>query len=64
MDTDTYLAIFEENGLVRSELVRIVEEQIKIFSRHGLSDLAEESKWIAIEIAELEKIERIIDTKF
>lgn len=64
MDSQTYLAIFRENGLIRSELVRIVEDQIKIFSKHGLTDLAEESKWIAIEMAELEKFERIIETKF
>lgn len=60
MDTQTYLDIFRENGLIRSELVRIIEEQIKIFSKHGLTDLAEESKWIAIEVAELEKRENMV----
>ncbi|MGM0122705.1 hypothetical protein IGI37_000070 [Enterococcus sp. AZ194] len=60
MDSKTYLAIFRENGLIRSELVLIVEEQIKIFSKHGFTELAEETKWLAIEVAEIEKQEKIL----
>lgn len=55
MDGQTYLAIFKENGLVRSELVRTIESQVKTFEQCGMLDKAEEAKWVAIEIAEEEK---------
>lgn len=55
MDGQTYLTIFKENGLVRSELVRTNESQVKTFEQCGMLDKAEEAKWVAIEIAEEEK---------
>ena len=55
MDGKTYLAIFKENGLVRSDLVRTIESQVKTFEQCGMLDKAEEAKWVAIEIAEEEK---------
>lgn len=55
MDGPTYLAIFKENGLVRSELVRTIESQVKTFEQCGMLDKAEEAKWVAIEVAEEEK---------
>lgn len=64
-----YMAILKENGLVRSPTVRILEEQIAILNRHAeeamkrgdikgaseLQQLAETTKWEAIELAEAEK---------
>lgn len=58
MDGQTYLAIFKENGLVRSELVRTIESQVKTFEQCGMLDKAEEAKWVAIEVAEEEKKQR------
>lgn len=55
MDGQTYLAIFKENGLVRSDLVRILENQVKVFEKNSMLANAEEAKWLAIEIAEEEK---------
>lgn len=55
MDGQTYLAIFKENGLVRSDLVRILEHQVKVFQENNMPANAEEAKWLAIEIAEEEK---------
>lgn len=55
MDGKTYLAIFKENGLYRSEIVKLLENQIKVLSENGMHDLAEETKWLAIVIAEQEK---------
>lgn len=55
MDGQTYLAIFKENGLARSELVRTIESQVKTFEQCGMIDKAEEAKWVAIEVAEEEK---------
>ncbi|MDO0919868.1 MULTISPECIES: hypothetical protein [unclassified Enterococcus] len=55
MDGQTYLAIFKENGLVRSDLVRILENQVKVFEENSMLENAEEAKWLAIEIAEEEK---------
>lgn len=55
MDGQTYLAIFKENGLVRSELVRTIESQVKTFEQCGMLDKTEEAKWVAIEVAEEEK---------
>ena len=66
-----YLAILNENGLVRSPTVRILEEQIAILNRHAeeamkrgdikgaseLQQLAETTKWEAIELAEVEKVQ-------
>lgn len=50
-----YIEIFKENNLVRSELVRFIEGHIKTFETLGMKDEAEESKWIAIALAEEEK---------
>lgn len=55
MDGQTYLAIFKENGLVRSDLVRILENQVKVFEKNSMPANSEEAKWLAIEIAEKEK---------
>ena len=55
MDGQTYLAIFKENGLVRSDLVKILEHQVKVFQENNMPANAEEAKWLAIEIAEEEK---------
>lgn len=55
MDGRTYLAIFQENGLVRSDLVKILEHQVKVFQENNMPANAEEAKWLAIEIAEEEK---------
>ncbi|EPH67012.1 hypothetical protein D931_01054 [Enterococcus faecium 13.SD.W.09] len=55
MDGQTYLTIFKENGLERSELVRTIESQVKTFEQCGMLDKAEEAKWVAIEVAEEEK---------
>lgn len=55
MDGQTYLAIFKENVLVRSELVKILEHQVKVFQENNMLENAEEAKWLAIEIAEEEK---------
>lgn len=66
---EEYLAILKENGLVRSSTVRVLEEQIAILNRHAeeamkrgdikgaseLQQLAETTKWEAIELAEVEK---------
>lgn len=66
-----YLAILKENGLVRSPAVRILEEQVAILNRHAeeamkrgdikgaseLQQLAETTKWEAIELAEVEKVQ-------
>ena len=64
-----YMAIRKENDLVRSPTVRILEEQIAILNWHAeeamkrgdikdaseLQQLAETTKWEAIELAEVEK---------
>ena len=69
MSGKEYMAILKENGLVRSPTVRILEEQIAILNRHAeeamkrgdikgaseLQQLAETTKWEAIELAEVEK---------
>lgn len=55
MDGQTYLAIFKENGLVRSDLVKTLEHQVKVFQENNMLANAEEAKWLAIEIAEEEK---------
>jgi len=55
MDGKTYLAIFKENRLQRSNLVKLLEKQVKTLSKNGLDSLAEETKWLAIVIAEQEK---------
>ena len=68
---EEYLAILKENGLVRSPTVRVLEEQIAILNRHAeeamkrgdikgaseLQQLAETTKWEAIELAEVEKVQ-------
>ncbi len=59
MDGQTYLAIFKENGLVRSDLVKILEHQVKVFQENNMPANAEEAKWLAIEIAEEEKSTRL-----
>lgn len=68
MSTEEYLAIFQENKLKRSMLVRLLEKQIRLFDEYGKSlrdteinlkqryrFLSETTKWLAIEIAEFEK---------
>ena len=50
-----YLMIFRENGLQRSKLVRFLENQIKILDKNKIDST--ETKWIAIEIAEQEKLQ-------
>lgn len=50
-----YLMIFQENGLQRSKVVRLLEKQIKILDKNKIDST--ETKWIAIEIAEQEKLQ-------
>lgn len=50
-----YKQIFKENGLERSELVLLLEQQVKILIEHGRDELAEEAKWLAIFTAQDEK---------
>jgi putative heme degradation protein len=61
MDGETYLAILKENELKRSKLVKLLEKQVAILYENDLTDLAEETKWIAIDIAEFEKKNGVID---
>lgn len=61
MDGQTYLAIFKENGLVRSDLVKILEHQVKVFQENNMPANAEEAKWLAIGIAEYEKENGVVD---
>ncbi|MDT2677290.1 hypothetical protein P7D92_10025 [Enterococcus dongliensis] len=61
MDGETYLAILKENGLKRSKLVKLLEKQVAILYENHLTDLAEETKWLAIDIAEFEKKNGVID---
>lgn len=50
-----YKQILQENKLYRSELVQLLEQQVKILQDNQLYDKAEEAKWLAIGIAEDEK---------
>lgn len=61
MDGETYLAIFKENQLQRSKLVRLLEKQVMILTENNLMEMAEETKWLAIEIAEYEKKNGVVD---
>lgn len=61
MDGETYLEILKENGLKRSKLVKLLEKQVAILYENDLTDLAEETKWLAIDIAEFEKKNGVID---
>lgn len=75
MTNAEYLAIFESDQLIRSPVVRLLEEQIRIlfvlseaFARYEENELttycrqkAEETKWEAICIAEHEKKNGMID---
>lgn len=61
MDGETYLAILKENGLKRSKLVKLLEKQVAILYKNNLIDMAEETKWLAIDIAEFEKKNGVID---
>ena len=75
MTTAEYLAIFEKERLIRSPVVRLLEEQIRVLyilsnnfsqsSENEISDYciqkAEETKWEAICIAEYEKANGRID---
>lgn len=61
VDGETYLAILKENGLKRSKLVKLLEKQVAILYENDLTDLAEETKWLAIDIAEFEKKNGVID---
>ncbi|MDT2451045.1 hypothetical protein [Enterococcus avium] len=61
MDGETYLEIIKENGLKRSKLVKLLEKQVAILYENNLIDMAEETKWLAIDIAEFEKKNGVID---
>ncbi|EMF0057840.1 MAG: hypothetical protein SPG88_06790 [Enterococcus hirae] len=75
MSNEEYLRIFKSNQLIRSPVVRIFEEQIRIlaylskkFSESNDFELAkyctskaEEVKWEAISFAEYEKSHGIIN---
>ena len=61
MDGETYLAIFKENQLQRSKLVKLLEKQVIILTENDLMEMAEETKWLAIEIAEYEKKNGVVD---
>lgn len=61
MDGETYLAILKENKLKRSKLVKLLEKQVAILYENDLTDLAEETKWVAIDIAEYEKENGVIE---
>ncbi|MDT2570290.1 hypothetical protein P7D97_01580 [Enterococcus raffinosus] len=61
MDGETYLAILKENGLKRSKLVKLLEKQVAILYENNLIDMAEETKWLAIDIAEYEKENGVIE---
>ena len=62
MDGETYLEILKENGLKRSKLVKLLEKQVAILYENNLIDMAEETKWLAIDIAcEFEKKNGVID---
>ncbi|KAA9175856.1 hypothetical protein F6X86_14430 [Enterococcus durans] len=50
-----YKQILQENKLYRSELVQLLEQQVKILQENQMYDEAEEAKWLAIGIAEDEK---------
>lgn len=74
MTNKEYLEIFKEAGLIRSPIVRFLEQQIQTltrlqdsFSEHGDNDnaeiarhAAEKAKWETIEIAEYEKANGMI----
>lgn len=55
MDGKIYLTILRENNLQRSELVKLLEKQVIILAKNKMNNLAEETKWLAIVIAEQEK---------
>ena len=55
MTAQEYLEIFKELGLKRSAIVKLIERQIRILDKHNLDST--EAKWIAIEIAEQEKLQ-------
>lgn len=61
MDGETYLEILKENELKRSKLVKLLEKQVAILYENNLIDMAEETKWLAIDIAEFEKKNGVID---
>lgn len=61
MDGETYLEILKENELKRSKLVKLLEKQVAILYENDLTDLAEETKWLAIDIAEYEKENGVIE---
>lgn len=61
VDGETYLEILKENGLKRSKLVKLLEKQVAILYENNLIDMAEETKWLAIDIAEFEKKNGVID---
>jgi len=50
-----YLEIMNENNWKRSKLVKILEQQVKIFEQNGMKDHAEETKWLIFDIAEREQ---------
>lgn len=74
MTNKEYLEIFKEAGLIRSPIVRFLEQQIQILTRLQASFLkhgdlenaeiarhaAEQAKWETIELAEHEKANGLI----
>lgn len=50
-----YLEIMNENNWKRSKLVRLLEKQVQVFEKHGMTDHAEETKWLIFDIAEREQ---------
>ncbi|MGG5331646.1 hypothetical protein [Enterococcus sp. AZ163] len=74
MTNKEYLEIFKEAGLIRSPIVRFLEQQIQTLARlqasfleHGDEEnaeiarhTAEKAKWETIEIAEYEKANGMI----
>lgn len=53
MDSKTYLEVFADLKLKRSKMVKLIEKQIRILDKNNLD--SGEFKWLAIDIAELEK---------
>lgn len=75
MTNKEYLQIFKENQLCRSQVVRLLEEQVQHLVRLGndfeatkradlairCRDLAEVTKWEAISFAEYEKRNELVE---
>lgn len=50
-----YLAFMQEGGYKRSKIVRLMEEQVAILEKNGMTEKAEITKWEILELAKLEK---------